>query len=332
MKGFSRVISIIMAVIMAFSVLGIGVLAQTEEVKLPSNASYVCGDADGDAIVNSADALRVINHASGDLPITDIVRLTASDVNADGEVNSTDALYILNFKVGNLKSFVREDYNLTKIAGGIVVDGYTGCIVDSKGLGLLGYAYDTKAGCFYATGQGWQKTFGYTELYDRMAGIAFIPLDTIRVKFNYAGMQWMVQLWKGFYGLIFSGCEIGFYNRPGTTPEDYATYNVVSEEWYQDITNTFTYKSQSFTRTAKTWWLTGFLPSLQISPATTIPKMKSATTIRFTDEGLFNAFIGGLENVDHIFQNYNGDTRPYYFIENVNYEILDDLTVWFEWQ
>ena len=329
MKTFRRILSAILAAVIAFSVVGLSVYAENEA--LPDNASYVAGDADGDAIINSADALRIIYHSSGQHQITDVVRRTAADVDKSGELNSTDALYVLYYATGKIDSFPRKDYNLTTVAGNITYDPYTGCVIDNEGLGLVGFAYDAKYGVFYATGAGWQRTMGYTELYDRLAAVAFMPLDTIRIKFNYAGMQRMVQLWKGYYGLVLAGCETGFYNRPGDTPENQTTYNVVSEEYHQEMSCKFHYGLSSFNRYSKTWWLTGFSPAVQVSPATTIPMMRVENTINFTDVGLMNAFIEGLENVDHIFQNYDGETRPFYFIKGNNYRV-NGTSVWFEWQ
>ncbi len=329
MNIFKRILSVILSCVVASSALGLSVMAVDEP--LPENASYVAGDADGDAIINSADALRIIHHSSGHYSIDDVVRRTAADVDKSGDVNSTDALYILYYSVGKIDSFPRSDFNLQKIAGNIVIDSYTGCVVDSEGLGLLGFAYDAKSGVFYATGQGWQRTMGYTELYDRFAPVAMMPIETIRIKFNYAGMQWMVQLWKGFYGLVLAGCETGFYNRPGDTPESYATYNVVSEEFHQDMTCKFYYNLSSFTRSSRTWWLTGFAPAIQFSPETTIPTMRVENTIRFTDKGLMDAFIQGLEDVDHIFQTYDGKTRSFTFKKNKNYRV-NGYTVWYEWK
>lgn len=323
-----RILSVVMVLVLAFSIAGLNVNAAE---KLPSNASYVAGDADGDAIINSADALRIIYHASSHHEITDVVRRTAADVDANGTVNSTDALYVLYYATGKINSLPRKDYNLQTIAGKITYDPYTGCVIDNEGLGLVGFAYDAKYNVFYATGSGWQRTVGYTELYDRLAAIAFMPLDTIRIKFNYAGLQWMVQLWKGYYGLVLAGCETGFYNRPGNTPESQTTYNVVSEEYHQEMSCRFHYGLSSFNRYSKTWWLTGFAPAVQMSPATTIPQMRVENTINFTDLGLMNAFIQGLEGVDHIFQNYDGKTRPFYFERGVNYRVTG-TSVWFEWQ
>lgn len=330
MKFFKRTLSFILAAIFALSVMGLSVSA---DEALPEGASYVAGDADGDAIINSSDALRVIYHSSGHYEISNVVRRTAADVNADGKLNSTDALFILYYSVGKIDSFARKDLNLRTIAGNITYDPYTGCVIDSEGLGLVGFAYDAKYNVFYATGAGWQRTMGYTELYDRLAAVAFMPLDTIRIKFNYAGMQWMVQLWKGYYGLVLAGCETGFYNRPGDTPENHTTYNVVSEEYHQEMSCRFHYGLSSFNRYSKTWWLTGFSPAIQnpSNPGAAIKQMRVENTINFTDVGLMNAFIEGLEGVDHIFQNYDGETRPFYFKRGSNYKVTG-TSVWFEWQ
>ncbi len=330
MNIIKRTLSVIFAAVLAFSVIGLSVSA---DEPLPANASYVAGDADGDAIINSADALRVIHHSSGYYNITDVVRRTAADVTADGNLNSTDALYILYYSINKIDSFPRKDYRLSTIAGNITYDPYTGCVIDSEGLGLVGFAYDAKYGVFYATGAGWQRTMGYTELYDRLAAIAFMPLDTIRIKFDYAGMQWMVQLWKGYYGLVLAGCETGFYNRPGDTPENHTTYNVVSEEYHQEMTCKFHFGLSSFNRYSKTWWLTGFAPAVQnpANPGPSIQQMRVENTINFTDIGLMNAFIEGLEGVDHIFQNYDGRTRPFFFTRGSNYKVTGS-SVWFEWK
>ena len=305
---------------------------------LPSNASYISGDATGDGIVNSSDALAIINHATGEVPITDVVRRTAGDVTGDNVLNSTDALMILNFKVGNISAsdFTRKNYNVRTVFSVFQYDPYTGHVVDDKGVGLVGYGYDADANVFYATGEGWQREVGYTEAYDRAAVVAAMPFDTIRVKFEYDGKQWMVQLWKGFYGFVFSGCEIGFYNRPDTVEDSLSTYNVVTPDYYQDMTIKFSYGLfHSFTRSDKAWWLTGFIPDVNASAVQaqfTIPMMTMETTIKFTNAGLYAAFVQGLKDVDHIFANYTGKSRDFKFTDGKNLRELGNLTVTFSWK
>ena len=179
MKSLKNALCIFLAAVMAFSVIGLSAFAA--DPVLPADASYVSGDADGNAIVNSADALTIMNHTVGNAKMTDIVRITAADVSNDNVVNSSDALYILNFKVGNIKEFNRKSLNLTKVAGNIMLDPYTGCVVDAAGVGLIGYGYDRNAKVFYATGEGWQREFGYSEMYDVAAVIASMPLDIVKL-------------------------------------------------------------------------------------------------------------------------------------------------------
>lgn len=333
MKIFKKSLCIFLAAITVFSVSGM--FASAAET-LPKDASYISGDATGDGIINSSDALAIINHVTELIPITDIVRRTAADVTGDNKLTSTDALLILNFKVGNITTdaFTRKNYNVQKIAN-LYYDPYTGHVVDEKGVGLVGYGYDAKGGVFYATGEGWQREVGYTEAYDRAAVLVAMPLDTIRIKFNYDDKQWMVQLWKGFYGFLFSGCEIGFYNRPISTSDDLKTYTIVKPDYYQDITVKFNYLFHSFTRSDHCWWLTGFTPTANISllqAPYTIPLMTMETTIKFNDAGFYNAFVQGLKSVDHIFANYTGKTRDFSFVDGKNMRELGNNTVTFTWK
>ena len=63
MKLHRRIIAIIMASVTAFS--ASAAFASAGSDNLPDNASYVSGDADGDAIVNAADALIILYHSTG---------------------------------------------------------------------------------------------------------------------------------------------------------------------------------------------------------------------------------------------------------------------------
>ena len=56
---------------------------------------YVCGDANGDAAVNLADAVYVINYVFKGGPPPD--PLAAGDANLDSAVNLADAVYLINY-------------------------------------------------------------------------------------------------------------------------------------------------------------------------------------------------------------------------------------------
>jgi len=56
---------------------------------------YVCGDANGDGMVNLADAVYVINYVFTGGPAPE--PLDSGDADGDGTVNLSDAIYLINF-------------------------------------------------------------------------------------------------------------------------------------------------------------------------------------------------------------------------------------------
>ncbi len=84
---------------------------------------------------------------------------------------------------------------------------------------VLSYKYDANGEFFYVDDiNSWQQNFGFNPLYDFGAGFTVMYYDTVRIKFNYKGTGYMLQLWKGQYGLMFIGSEIGFYKKDDNTP------------------------------------------------------------------------------------------------------------------
>lgn len=60
----------------------------------------------------------------------------------------------------------------------------------------------------------WQKAFGYLDAYNRAAPYLSMVFDSYPIYFDYEGRTWLVQIWKGQYG-ICTGCEIGLYYADG---------------------------------------------------------------------------------------------------------------------
>lgn len=83
-----KIIAVISAILM-MSTLTIGAFAATT------------GDVNGDGVVNSLDALNVLQYVVG-IKVDDFNK-TAADVNGDGKINSGDALKILQISVGLIK-------------------------------------------------------------------------------------------------------------------------------------------------------------------------------------------------------------------------------------
>ena len=126
--------------------------------------------------------------------------------------------------------------------------------------GFLGYKFDPKGQYYYTSNDPWQRNFGFNVMYDFGAPFLNFYYDTFRCKFTSDGKDWMIQFWKGQYGLVFLGCEIGVYNKPeGRTPEH---YDCASDEDSLYMSMTFYRKGEErFSRNyAKYWWCTGFVP------------------------------------------------------------------------
>ena len=85
--------------------------------------------------------------------------------------------------------------------------------------GFLGYQYNKAGNYYFTTTDPWQRNFGFNILYDMGAPFVNFYYDTIRCKFRYENKDWLIQFWKGQYGLVFYGCEVGVYTRRQSSKE-----------------------------------------------------------------------------------------------------------------
>ena len=198
---------------------------------------------------------------------------------------------------------------------------------DGRDTGFLGFKYSMTDQVFYTAEDAWQRNFGFEETYDNVSGAGAISYDTIRVKFNYNNKEWMMQYWKGQYGFVLIGAELGLYNRdPGSTNSTY--YNCVTDAeklnmsvkvYRQDADDQNKY-NLLFQRTpTTTWWLTGFTPgtlsagSYVVNPNETA-KLRAEYVINFQTAEQAQAFIGGLEKTTTIEHNAPNIPRSIKFV------------------
>lgn len=82
--------------------------------------------------------------------------------------------------------------------------------VIAKAVFAAGFEYDGEQDIIYSRMDAWQRKVGYCWTYDVGApGLGFI-IDCEPICFTYDGATWMIELWKGQYG-IETGAEIGVY-------------------------------------------------------------------------------------------------------------------------
>lgn len=144
---------------------------------------------------------------------------------------------------------------------------------------LLSYKYDPEGEFFYVDDiNSWQQQFGFNPLYDYAAGFTVMYYDTVRIKFSYGtdekgrSKDYMLQLWKGQYGLMFIGSEIGFYEKD----KDKAASNSAALNHYECATDhllpmemvcyrmdsTGTLNPLFKRKYERHWWSTGFVPGV----------------------------------------------------------------------
>ena len=175
-----------------------------------------------------------------------------------------------------------------------------------------GFRYDANQQIYYSEEQSWQRNFGFTPLYDAGAAFTGMYYDTMRLKFQYDDMDWMIQIWKGRYG-ITTGGEIGVYYKEPEREENF--YDCVPDE--EMITMSFAlYKGEELYMTRGPephWWLTGFKLFDMIAPG----DLTMHASFFMDDIGMADKLEESLTDLG--------------FIENINYQRLG-LTMTIIWR
>lgn len=179
---------------------------------------------------------------------------------------------------------------------GILVDTQTGECYYRNGDGILhtGFNYNYKELTLYAIINCWMRDFGFCLLYDIAANSmpAVFRYDTRRFKFEYDGLDWMIQIWKGNY-LMANGGEVGLYCR---APEKVGTfYECASDEQLLNMSMQLSHGDKVLIEkeTEKHWWLNGF----NMSGTMYLPESLTLSfTVEMPDEEMLRAFCGAIDN------------------------------------
>lgn len=157
----------------------------------------------------------------------------------------------------------------------------------------LGYQYDIHQDIFTSTIDAWQKHYGYTELYDKAAPYTGMIFDCQPVYFNYDDKTWLIEFWKGQYG-INTGSEVGVYHADTIIPPkqlDKTLFSAVAESDFLDIkTSLFDKGMQLAELSATHWWLTIFSMGRFSKPA----NLTMDISIRFPNLEMRDAYVDGL--------------------------------------
>jgi hypothetical protein len=230
---------------------------------------------------------------------------------------------------------------------------------------LLNYKIDAN-GVFYVASEPWQKKFGFNKIYDIAAPFLQMVYSTVRIYFTYdyvydaytqdtgsykvgdlkldakgnpvykldaAGKKipkdWMVQMWKGRYGLVMIGGEIGVYTKAHTQTTEHYFSASKQEELTMAMDayhmNFLTGASEKiFTRgPMSAWWLTGFVPG-NFYQQNKKAEIIMVANLKFPNETMLGLFVGGLKNAGFS----AGSPGP----KNPESYVISGLNVKFCWQ
>lgn len=172
-----------------------------------------------------------------------------------------------------------------------------------EGQQVLSYQYSYIDDYYYTNDkEAWQYNFGFGKIYDIASPFILLEYDYIRVFFTYEDKDWMLQMWKGQYGLIFYGGEVGIYNRPHADDglPEWTFFNCPAEEdwlgmemtlWHEQLDGSWV---REFTREYdKYWWCTGFKNGhlRNVEPA---DELRLTGRITFKDEEMARIVYEGL--------------------------------------
>lgn len=168
-----------------------------------------------------------------------------------------------------------------------------------------GFSYDATQDIFYSMRNPWQREYGYCRLYDEACAPMSLIVDSEPVRFEYAGKKWLIEFWKGQYGMTTGG-EIGVYHTTGPDLDIpglfYGTYydSVPDEE---QLEMSFVLKKNGkdlYTRTDRHWWLTGFVLGEFSEPE----EISMDLQIKMKDQAMLAAFLEGLKKHGYTEKDY----------------------------
>ena len=184
--------------------------------------------------------------------------------------------------------------------------------------GFMSYLFNDEGNFYYTEDDPWQRHFGFNKVYDFGAQFVFMYYDTARIYFDYGEKNWMVQMWKGQYGGVFIGAEIGVYTKP--MDRDVEHYDCANDEEALKMDMSFYRNGEELLSRdyGRYWWCTGFVPG-KLKKYSDRSELSIKTRITMKDKTMRKAFLKGLK-----------DCEEFDFVEGENYT-YDGLDVFINW-
>jgi len=159
----------------------------------------------------------------------------------------------------------------------------------------FGFVYDKEQEIFYSRMDGWQRQYGYGKIYDEAAALLNMIIDCEPIYFEYDDKKWLIEFWKGQYG-IATGGEVGIYYLPKQTvdesvqPQNLIYRSVAEEDMLKIQTVLWKKGKQLYYRKGYHWWLTGFVLGEFSEPK----ELEMDIEITLQNREMRDAFLKGL--------------------------------------
>lgn len=162
----------------------------------------------------------------------------------------------------------------------------------------FGYCYDCREGVFSSRLDAWQREFGFRAHYDKTAAAFNMVYDCEPIYFNYEGKTWLLEFWKGQYGINIGG-EIGIYQANMQVPveerEHVLFHSVDDREMLKFAVQLSNKQNEKFRLFRKHWWLAGFCLGTFDIPENLVMDI----SITFPDYYMMQMFLHGMSEAGY---------------------------------
>lgn len=157
----------------------------------------------------------------------------------------------------------------------------------------FGFSYLCQEDIITSRQDAWQRQFGYCSLFDQSASRFNMIFDCEPVYFFHDGQTWLIEFWKGQYG-INTGAEIGIYQADAqVSPDNYSKtlfHSISDSELFPLSMELFYQGKKLFSVNENHWWLTGFCMGRYSRPKDLVLNC----SLTFPDHCMMQSFISGM--------------------------------------
>lgn len=157
----------------------------------------------------------------------------------------------------------------------------------------FGFSYLERQDIFTSRLDAMQRKYGYCELYDETAHLLHMIYDSLPVYFDYNGRTWLIEFWKGQYGMNTGG-EIGVYYADRVLDKkEYGTtlFQSVADEDMLSLSLRLYRNGEEIASLGKVhWWLTAF----SLGCFSHVKNVSMRIGIKFPEATMTRAFVEGL--------------------------------------